>query len=308
MNKPVFGVMDLGSNTFHLILFYWEDQKIVPVFTLSLPAKIGEGGFGKEGLLPEAMDRGIAILSQFKEKLDQYHVTQFRAFGTSALRQAPNSALFLDRVLQETGIRVEVISGQEEASLIFKGIQAAYPVQRPSMIVDIGGGSIEFILTNHQEVVWKTSLEIGGLRLMERFHQYDPLPLSAVDRMQTYFREVLLPVTNAVHQYAPEILIGSSGSFDTLVDMWWMNTEGKLPPSEKTHFTLPLVGFDLLKKEIVSRNESQRRELPGMIPLRSGMMPVAVVFIDHLIQSYHLREIVVSRYSLKEGACYTFAV
>lgn len=305
MQTGPLAVMDLGSNTFHLLVFRWEESRIVQEFSLSLPAKIGLGSFGDGGIQPEAMDRALVVLHQFKRIMEEWQVTKYRAIGTSALRQAANQAVFLARVEREVGLRIEVISGVDEASFIFEGVQMAVPITSPSLVLDIGGGSVEFILTDDTQVVWKKSLEIGGLRLMEKFHRFDPMPLASQERMRTFLREQLLPVTNAVHQYAPQVLVGSSGSFDTLVDMWWMKTTGQFPPEDQSSFTLSLDAFVALKGQILPLAEPERRELPGMIPLRSGMISIAMVLIDHVLLTYQLEKIHVSRYSLKEGVCQT---
>lgn len=298
--------MDLGSNTFHLLIFVWENARIIPLYSSSLPAKIGVNGFGEHGIQTEAMDRGLTVLKEFKLKLDEWYVKEYRIIGTSALRQASNQAEFLNRVRDALNLNIEVISGEEEARFIYAGVQAAVPMTEPSLVVDIGGGSVEFILTDGQQVVWQSSLEVGGLRLMEKFHRFDPLPQASRVRLHDFFREALLPVTNAVHQYAPKVMVGSSGSFDTLVDMWWMKQVGHLPPEEEIAFSLSLEAFATLRDEILPLPESERLKLPGMIPLRSGMISVAIVLIEHVLTTYRLERIAVSRYSLKEGVCRTF--
>ncbi|RYF67756.1 MAG: phosphatase, partial [Cytophagaceae bacterium] len=125
---------------------------------------------------------------------------------------------------------------------------------------------------------------------------------SSVNRMQTYFQEQLLPLTNAVHQYQPSVLVGSSGSFDTLVDMYYHEQAGTWPPAEQAAFTLPVADFYHFYQLLIERNHDQRMALPGMIELRVDMIVVAVCLIDFVLRSYDIKAIQVSTYALKEGA------
>jgi exopolyphosphatase/guanosine-5'-triphosphate,3'-diphosphate pyrophosphatase len=120
--------------------------------------------------------------------------------------------------------------------------------------------------------------------------------------MQSYFQEQLLPLTNAVHQYQPTVLVGSSGSFDTLVDMYYHEQTGTWPPAGQAAFSLPIADFYHFYQLLIERNHDQRMALPGMIELRVDMIVVAVCLIDFVLRSYGINAIQVSTYALKEGA------
>ncbi len=173
------------------------------------------------------------MLKAFRLKLDEHQVKKVFAFGTSALRSAKNKEEVLDAFQREAGISVSIIDGLREAELIYAGVKKAVDIEEVSLIVDIGGGSVEYILCNGEKVLWMQSFEMGGQRLLERFMKKDPLPQQEIPRMQSYFRETLLPLTNAIHQYQPKVLIGSSGSFDTLNDLLFHETTGTWPPADQ---------------------------------------------------------------------------
>ncbi|MBX2951742.1 MAG: phosphatase [Leadbetterella sp.] len=293
-------IVDLGTNTFHILIF----DKDRVIFKESLAAKMGMGGINRGEITPEATERSIRVLKIFREKLDQYQVPDERvfAFGTSALRSAGNREEVLERILAETGIAVKVIDGTEEASLIYEGVKKAVKVEETVLIVDIGGGSVEFIICNPEKVLWMQSFEIGGQRLLERFMKKDPLPPSETGRMEAYFREVLLPLTNAVHQYRPTVMVGSSGSFDTLNDMYYWRTTGHFPPEDVAGFEYPMDEFGRAYEQLVFSTREERMQIPGMKELRVDMIVVAMVLIKFLLQTLEIKKIKISNYALKEGA------
>lgn len=337
-------VIDLGTNTFHLMIVEQipteqptlrTGQPWTVLFRESRPAKIGKGGINQNRITSEGIDRALAVLTYFRTILDQYGIdpADVRAFGTSAIRVADNQTEFLDRILEATGIQIRVISGDEEAAYIYAGVRASgamqlnpgdqaepnhrwYAVPRRdiptapvSLIMDIGGGSVEFVLGTPERIFWKQSFEIGGQRLIERFmpNTQNAISLAAVERLNDFFREQLLPLTNAIHQYAPTTgrpmqLVGSSGTFDTLVDMQFMHEKGHLPDPEQAAFLLPIDEFYRSYDLLLTRNHAERMQLPGMIELRVDMIVVAVCLIDYVLATFGINIITVSTYALKEGA------
>lgn len=305
-------VIDLGTNTFHLMVVeQTTDGAIKTLFRESLPAKIGKAGINQGLITEEGISRALGVLGYFREQLDKFGVSpeEVVAIGTSAIRVATNQAEFIDRVRQATGIRVQVITGDQEAEYIYHGVRASGALQdtdKTYLIMDIGGGSVEFIIGSHDRIFWKQSFEIGGQRLMERFmtgppDRADPISPTAIRRLNDYFQEQLLPLTNAIHQYVPTILVGSSGSFDTLVDMWFMHEKEHWPPAEQATFQLPYTEFYRAYEQLLTRNHDERMAIPGMIELRVDMIVVAVCLIDYILRSFQLTQIRTSTYSLKEG-------
>lgn len=293
-------IIDLGTNTFHLMIF--EGENIL--FKTSIASKIGQGGINQNLITEDGVQRALNVLNIFKEKLIEFEVNAENvfAFGTSAIRNASNQSEFVERVKKETDINITVIDGDKEAELIYKGVSQAVKIDKNALIIDIGGGSVEFILCNPEKILWKRSFEIGGQRLMERFMKKDKISQTEMSRLDEYLRQELLPLTNAVHQYQPEVLIGSSGSFDTLNDMlYWKNT-GKSAPTDIVGFDYPISEFWKAFEQLVFANHEERMNIGGMIPLRVDMIVVAVCSIKFVLQTYNIHEIKISNYALKEGA------
>lgn len=297
-------IIDLGTNTFHLLIVDPDRPDEAPLFRESRAARIGQGGINDRLITPAATERALDVLRYFREVLTQHKVSAERthAFGTSAIRNADNSAAFCRLIEQETGLSIQVINGAQEAEYIYYGVRSAVELgEDPALVVDIGGGSVEFIIGNRHQVLWKQSFEIGGQRLMEKFMRTDPLEAADRKRLYNYFEEELIPLANAVHQYAPTTLVGSSGSFDTLVAMDVMHRTGQWPDPKQVSFELPFVEFYRIFTQLLPFDQQERLAIPGMIALRVDMIVVAVCLIDYLIKTYHIKKIDVSSYALKEG-------
>lgn len=299
-----YAIIDLGSNTFHLLIVEKIADTIYILVKEQIPTKIAKAGINQGIITDEATERALTVLRFFRQQIETHDVAlaNVKALGTSAIRNARNSLEFCKTVENETGIVIEVISGEREAELIYEGVNQALDLgATPSLIMDIGGGSVEFIICNASRVFWKQSFEIGGQRLLEKFVHTDPISSSAVQRMNNYFQEQLLPLVNAAHQYAPQTLVGSSGSFDTLVDMDFMHRLNYLPDPQQTEFELPLGEFYRVYELLTSLNRDERMAIPGMIELRVDMIVPGVVLIAHVLKSLNINQIRCSTYALKEG-------
>jgi exopolyphosphatase/guanosine-5'-triphosphate,3'-diphosphate pyrophosphatase len=277
-------------------------------FTTSIATQLGKGGINSQLITPEAIERAMKVLKDFRTEIDRFEIQpeNIIATATSAVRNANNRMEFTDRVFNETAIKIQVISGDEEAALIYEGVRQAIEITRPSLIIDIGGGSVEFIIANNSGILWKQSFEIGGQRLMELFMKSDPISTKAVERLDNYLRENLIPLANAMHQYRPEILVGSSGSFDTLNDIHWMKEFNSLP-EEEIGFDYPIAAFKEAYELLVYRNRTERMEVSGMVELRVDMIVVAVCLVRFIVETYQVKEMKISNYALKEGLMNRFS-
>jgi exopolyphosphatase / guanosine-5'-triphosphate,3'-diphosphate pyrophosphatase len=165
-------IIDLGTNTFHLLIA--EGKHII--HEEKLPVRMGLGGINQGVITDDGIERSLTCLHRFAEICSSMQVSDIQAFGTSALRNARNGQDVANRIEQESRIPVSIIGGDEEAKLIYQGIRAAVPLgDQKNLLVDIGGGSVEFIIGNQIEIFWKQSIEVGGQRLLERFHQHEPI-------------------------------------------------------------------------------------------------------------------------------------
>ena len=295
-----FAVIDLGSNTFHLIVFDLSKQRPDVLFRERVPVKIGEGI--EDGIITEAAStRATTTLFNFSEKIKEYHVVATKAIATSAFRSAINANEFCWRVRLECGIDIEIIDGNREAQLIYQGVKEAVIMpEHNSVIMDIGGGSVEFIICNKDGIIWKKSYEIGGIRLMKRFHKSEPIESSQVERLNEYLDNTLSDLYEKFEQYQPKTLIGASGAFESLVDISSVK-QGKDPVGKsKIEGSLGIDDFQVICEEIISKSYDDRKLTPGLVTFRAEMIVVSCLLVKHVIK-HGIDEIKTSAYALKEG-------
>lgn len=294
--KNRISVIDLGTNTFHLLVA--EGAK--SIYEERRPVRIGMGGINRNTITPEALERAVNCLKDYKKKSTDLGAEKIVAIGTSALRNAENVEFITNTIRRETGIEIKVISGNQEAELIYDGIRSGMDLGKDnSMIVDIGGGSVEFIIADQNHIAWKISLETGGQRLMEMFQKNDPIHTQEIQSVKNHLNQQLKDVLKAVGQFRPKTLIGSSGSFDTLSEIWCL--KNNLPYEAGPETSLTIEGFLEVTQELLISDRSQRMKIPGMIELRVDMIVVACILIRFLIEQTGIRSLRVSGYSLKEG-------
>ena len=296
-----FAIIDLGTNTFHLLIASREDGKTNILLREKRAVKIGLGGINQSTITPEAIDRALICLHGFKATLTEWGVTRVVAMGTSALRNAVNGMEVIQKIKNETGIEVTLISGDQEAKYIYFGVRSALELgMNTSLIMDIGGGSVEFIIGNRENIFWKQSFEIGAQRLLELYHKHDPILMEEVDQLEDHFRRSLAPLGTAITTHSPGTLVGSSGTFDTLSEIYCFN-HGIHYLTDQTETPLTIDDFYEIHKELVSKNRAERLQIRGMIEMRVDMIVVASCMVKFLLDSWSFRNIRVSSYSLKEG-------
>lgn len=300
MSKRI-AVMDLGTNTFHLLIAEGNASDYKALAHEHDSVKLGEGGINK-GIIQQApYERGVAAMQKFSHKINQYNIKDVRAIATSALRNASNGRQFIGDVAAKTGINIQIIDGEQEAEYIYRGVKLAGGMSaQNSLIMDIGGGSVEFILGNTNGILWKQSFEIGAARLMDNFHRTDPIPQDSIQALNAYLEENLTPLITIAAIYPVDKLIGSSGAFETFAELIERNTN--------RHFDLNIKNFDfelndllaLIEKLIASSHE-ERKNTGGIIPIRVDMIVVASLITRFVIQRLGIDQVCMSTYSLKEG-------
>ncbi|MDG1277507.1 MAG: exopolyphosphatase [Algoriphagus sp.] len=295
-------VIDMGTNTFHLLLVEINGVNFKTIYKEKIPVKIGQGGINQDFLAAEALKRAMHTLRHFKNLIDGEGITHIFAFATSAVRNAKNGPEFVEKVKSEIGIEINVISGEQEAQLIYEGIKLSGSLNgQIELMMDIGGGSVEFIIGTSQEVFYKESFEIGGQRLMDLFHHHDPILPEEIEKLKSYLAEKLQPLIKAIQTYHPTGLVGASGTFDTLTDMYFESMlQCKLTGQHV--FELPIEEFKKIYHDLTVKTREERLAIPGMILMRADMIVVASSLIDFILQFIPIRSITCSHYALKEGA------
>ncbi|SIT91192.1 phosphatase [Pontibacter indicus] len=297
-------LIDMGTNTFHLLITEVDENgKRTDFVKTKLPVRLGQGGISKGVIAPEAYERALKTLQDFRRQIDEYNVGTVRAMATSMVRNASNGDDFVKDVFKQTDIQVEVIEGDREAELIYYGVRSAGVLdEQTSLIMDIGGGSVEFILCNNQEIFWKQSFEVGAQRLMDKFFSADPIPDAEVAAEKHFLAEQLQPLTQAVERYKPVRLVGASGTFDTLCDIDALSHgDNSRQLSQPAASSLQVADFYKMYQELLHKTHDERLAIPGMLKMRVDMIVLASILVDFVLETYGLKEIRVSAYALKEG-------
>lgn len=290
----------MGTNTFHLMLATISDKGFTINHREKVPAKIGVGGINEGYITDEGIARAIKAMKGFKETIHEAGIETAMAFGTSAFRNARNGNEVVKKIESETGIKTQIISGLREAEYIYNGARAAIDLGfEKSLIMDIGGGSVEFIIGNEKEIFWSHSVEIGGQRLLEKFQKHDPITPSEVDTLFDFFHHELILLFEALRSHNPKTLIGSSGTFDTLSDIYCLKNNIPLEDTAETPFDIKAFGD--IYEELLIKDRSARMLVPGMIEMRVDMIVVACCLIKFLLGKHDFDRVRVSSYSLKEG-------
>jgi exopolyphosphatase / guanosine-5'-triphosphate,3'-diphosphate pyrophosphatase len=295
-------VIDMGTNTFHLLLVKISNQSFETIYKEKIPVKLGQGGINQDILAPDALKRAFHTLKHFKNLIDGENIDQVFAFATSAVRNASNGIDFVREVKETLAIDIHVISGAQEAQLIYEGVKLAGALgESTQLMMDIGGGSVEFIIGTSETVFWKQSFEIGGQRLLELFHHHDPILPDEISKLNSYLEEKLKPLFDAIQKYQPTGLIGASGTFDTLTDIYYESMlQCKL--TGQHIFELPTHDFEKIHHSLMTQTREERLAIPGMIPMRVDMIVVASSLINFILEHLKVETICCSHYALKEGA------
>ncbi len=299
-----FAIIDLGTNTFNLLIAESQPNKTFrKIFNTKISVKLGEGARNLSFLKPVPYERGIQALIKYRELIEQYKVEQVFAFATSAIRSASNGHDFVKEAREKAGIEIQVIDGGEEAELIYHGNRMAVKMTDDiSLIMDIGGGSNEFVIGNSKVLIWKKSFKLGAARLLEKFNPSDPITQAEIDAINNYLREELQPLAEAIREYEPVELIGSSGAFESVVDMIAGACNTESTQENKTEYEIDLHKYRQIHELVLRSTLLERKSIKGLIEMRVDMMVISCLLIDFILTEFHLPKMRVSTFSLKEGA------
>jgi exopolyphosphatase/guanosine-5'-triphosphate,3'-diphosphate pyrophosphatase len=239
--------------------------------------------------------------------IQDFDVERIFAFGTSALRTANNGALFISTVKQNTGIDIELISGEREAELIYYGVrQTLQMTDEKCLILDIGGGSNELIIANKDAIFWKKSYKLGIARLLEQFKPSDPILPEEIHEIEVFLKDASYELIEKAEQNKVCTLLGASGSFETFVSM--IHGEDILSETESAaqpgSIPISLAEFNGLYQKLIKSTREERTKMKGLEPMRIEMIVLAALFVKFIIEILGITKIIQSNFSLKEGAIY----
>jgi exopolyphosphatase/guanosine-5'-triphosphate,3'-diphosphate pyrophosphatase len=289
------GVIDLGSNTFHVLIVKRNDDGSFETLHKER-AFVGLAENGIEYLSEQAINRGMAALVKFSESLKEYKVSQLSVIGTSALRSASNSSIFCQQVKDHLDIDIEIIDGEREAELIYRGVRKLIKSDDGyQIIMDVGGGSVEFILVENDQLLWSASYELGVGVLFNHIIISDPCTKADIDTISQFIDKEMKSLKAIVSEKSVDAIIGASGSFEVVQIM---NGE-EVSPNSMTEISL--ADYHYISQRIISSTVAERMNMKGLPELRVKLIVVAMILIDKAIEIIKPKRLLVSPFALKEG-------
>ncbi len=299
-------IIDLGTNTFNLLIAeVKEDNTYTILSETKYPAKLGKGGINNKTITPEAFERGFKALETHLETISQFNVEQINCFATSAIRSASNGKTFVSQVKDKYNLDINVIQGDKEAELIYDGVKQVVPIGIDNvLIMDIGGGSTEFIIANKDEVVWKHSFNIGAARMLDLIQPSEPIKTEEIKNLENYITNELDLLFAEIKKHKIARLVGSSGSFDTIAAMIAVIEHPHLDLTKTTSYKIEMDLFEKLHQKYLNSTLEERLNMKKMESHRAEMIVLASIFIKFTIEKLNIQEVFQCNYALKEGAIY----
>lgn len=298
----LFGAIDVGTNSIHLIVVEFDStfDTTRVVHKDREMVRLGSDDAMERGRLStRAMSRGVAAIVRFVEAARLAGAEQIRAVATSAVREADNGDDFRMQVEAEAGIPLEVVSATEEARLIHLGVANGFPLyDRLGCIIDIGGGSTEFIVADGERPYLLDSVKLGSLRLYDRYLRGRSSG-RAVRQLDAHIHATLAPLIERVRHYRIEVLIGTSG---TIMGLAALDAAARGLSVRRVHgYTLRRERLEALHRAMLGMSEGERRRMPGMNPRRADIIVAgSAILVDTLVQLGR-DEIVISERALRDG-------
>ncbi|UZJ38978.1 Ppx/GppA family phosphatase [Prosthecochloris sp. SCSIO W1102] len=296
--------IDLGTNSFHMVIVEESEGKgIVEIDRVKEMICIGRGSISTKMLDEKAMEAGITTLKHFLVLASQHGVKQesIIAFATSAIREAKNRDVFLQRVRDEAGIKIKVVSGLEEAQFIYYGVRRAVRLStEPELIFDIGGGSVEFIIADHQKIFLLESRKVGVARMLERFITTDPIADKELSLLEQFFAAELFSSAEKSRELNIKRAIASSGTAQNIAKMIRSAT-GRDDEVTLNQSSFTRKEFQKFYKSVIAMNASQRKKLTGLDEKRVDLIVPGLVLMNVIFSLFKLKEVMISDSALREG-------
>ncbi len=294
-------VIDLGTNSFHAIIVDAHPNGSYQVVDrLKEMVRLGRHGLDANRLPDDAMERGLNALKRIRLLAEGWDTREYLSFATSAIREAVNGGAFIQRAREELGLRIRPISGNREANLIFRGVSRTEDFSEPSLLVDIGGGSVEFIVVDNDTDVFDTSLKLGAARMTERFVTTDPMSEDEQARLRAHFKAELEEVLSACREHNITTLVGSSGTMKSLARV----TREKFGDEEQSVFqqSFPVERVRSVLRWVMQTSASEREAHPAIEPRRVDQIGAGAVLLDALCAGLpSIQTVTVSPNALREG-------
>ncbi len=299
----VIAALDLGTNSFHLVVARHQGAQRFEVISREKEMiRLGHGATDMKYLSSDAIERAVASIARMAKIAESHRAQHLRTVATSATREATNADQFLHLVRDRTGVEIEVISGIEEARLIYLGILQAVPVfAQRCLLIDIGGGSTELLIGERGEMLAARSFKLGAVRLTDRFFPGGYITAGSVQECRDYIRSILVHFDNEVAEWGYECVVASSGTAETLARMIHAQRGGtRLLTYNKMEFTAPEV-VTITDAICAAEDSDSRGRLSGLDSSRADIAVAGALILEQIIERYEIPMLTFSEAALREG-------
>jgi len=286
------GVIDIGSNTFNLLVSSIKVKKTI----LSKETFVGiRKGTFHNIIQEKTIEKSILVLNKYKKICSNLKCKKIYVIATASLRNALNKHEFKKRCKKNTGLFINIVSGHEEAKLIFDGISNNITDLNNYMIVDIGGASTEFIIVKNKLHVYKKSYPFGSQLLIQKFNPSDPIKKKEIQSIELFFNKKLKDLTKLLKKEKVKNLMGSSGSFNCIF---------KIQSKKKKKSIYNFINTDKYQKfispKILNSSITERKNIPGLLKMRAENIIITIILINFLLNE-GIENIYTTEFSLKDG-------
>lgn len=293
------GAIDIGTNSMRLLICDYIDNKIDNRVKFVNTTRIGKGVDKNGYISEEAINRNIMALKEFYNICKENNCEKIYAIGTSALRDSKNKDKFIELAKEESKIDVEIITGEEESNLGFKGVLEGINSEDDILVLDIGGGSTEFIIGNIDGIKFSKSENVGALRMTEKFLTKDPICENEFDNMSLFIEKEISNTLDYIKNKGIRKIVGIGG---TITSLSAMNQELEVYSMEKIHnSSINKCDIKKILQNLKKLTLSDKKELKGLQAKRADIITAGVKILDIIIEKLEIENIMVSEYDNLEG-------
>ena len=290
--------IDVGSNSVHMIVAQvdgdggvttlWRMKEMVGLGRISFPAKV---------LSPEAMDRAVASLNRMKQAAQQRQCEKIVAVATSAIREAANGGELIERIRNELRLHVRVVSAREEARLIYLGVRGALDLgKKPHLMIDIGGGSVEFIVGDATDAVLLESRKLGAARMSAQFIKSDPISTAELAALHKHYDAELTSLAEKILPLKPIKCLGTSGTLENIADLC-----GDVDKAGDRSRVIERAKLEKLEAKLIKSSSADRARLRGLDDQRKDQIVAGVTLVGQFMRTMNLDQIELCGAALREG-------
>ena len=291
--------IDIGTNSMRLLIAEYKDGKLVNRKKYVNTTRIGQGVDKQGYITDEAIERNIKALVEFSNRCKGENCEKIYCMGTSALRDSKNKDKFINLAKDKTGINVDIISGEKESNLGFMGVLEGLEKAKDILVIDIGGGSTEFIIGNKDGIRFSKSENVGALRMTEKFLHQDPINDNEFESMSNFIYEEVKSTLEYINKHKVKNLVGIGG---TITSLSAMNQELEVYSMERIHNSkISLSEIELILQNLKKMTLNDKKSLKGLQPKRADIIIAGVEILHTIMKNLEIKEITVSEYDNLEG-------